>query len=38
VIDIIGGAVTFRLMQGHAPLNPRFAAALVSLVLSGISA
>jgi AcrR family transcriptional regulator len=34
-IDVIGGAVTFRLLQGHAPLSPRFANALVSLVLSG---
>jgi AcrR family transcriptional regulator len=35
VIDTIGGATTFRLLQGHAPLNARFAEALVSLVLSG---
>jgi hypothetical protein len=35
VIDAIGGAVTFRLLQGHAPLSPRFTAALVELVLSG---
>lgn len=35
VIDVIGGATTFRLLQGHAPLNARFAAALVALVLSG---
>ena len=36
VIDTLGGATTFRLMQGHAPLNPKFTGALVSLVLSGI--
>jgi AcrR family transcriptional regulator len=36
VIDTLGGATTFRLMQGHAPLNPRFSDRLVSLVLSGI--
>jgi AcrR family transcriptional regulator len=35
VIDAIGGAVTFRLLQGHAPLSARFTAALVELVLSG---
>jgi AcrR family transcriptional regulator len=35
VIDAIGGAVTFRLMQGHAPLTTRFTAALVDLVLAG---
>ena len=35
VIDAIGGATTFRLLQGHAPLNARFADALVSLVLQG---
>lgn len=35
VIDTLGGAVTFRLLQGHAPLNEHFAGALVSLVLSG---
>ena len=35
VIDLLGGATTFRLLQGHAPLNARFADALVSLVLSG---
>jgi AcrR family transcriptional regulator len=35
VIDAIGGAVTFRLLQGHAPLNARFTGALVDLVLSG---
>jgi hypothetical protein len=35
VIDALGGAVTFRLLQGHAPLTKKFADALVDLVLSG---
>jgi AcrR family transcriptional regulator len=35
VIDALGGAVTFRLLQGHAPLNTKFTAALVNLVLGG---
>ena len=35
VIDVIGGATTFRLLQGHAPLNAKFADALVALVLRG---
>lgn len=35
VIDTLGGAVTFRLLQGHAPLTTKFAGALVTLVLSG---
>ena len=35
VIDTLGGATTFRLLQGHAPLNARFADALVALVLRG---
>ena len=35
VIDIIGGATTFRLLQGHAPLNRKFADSLVALVLTG---
>ncbi|HEV2688538.1 MAG TPA: TetR-like C-terminal domain-containing protein [Bryobacteraceae bacterium] len=35
VIDALGGATTFRLLQGHASLTPKFAAALVALVLSG---
>ena len=34
-IDLIGGATTFRLLQGHAPLNARFAEGLVALVLEG---
>ena len=38
VIDALGGATTFRLLQGHAPLSRKFADALVSLVLSGCSA
>jgi AcrR family transcriptional regulator len=35
VIDALGGAVTFRLLQGHAPLTRTFTGALVDLVLSG---
>jgi AcrR family transcriptional regulator len=35
VIDVIGGATTFRLLQGHAPLDRRFAESLVDLVLAG---
>jgi AcrR family transcriptional regulator len=35
VIDALGGATTFRLLQGHAPLTTKFADALVTLVLSG---
>lgn len=35
VIDVLGGATTFRLLQGHAPLSRKFADALVTLVLSG---
>ena len=35
VIDALGGATTFRLLQGHAPLSRQFANALVTLVLSG---
>ena len=38
VIDALGGAVTFRLLQGHAPLTKKFTAALVALVLHGCSA
>jgi len=38
VIDALGGAVTFRLMQGHAPLSAEFADALVTLVLFGCKA
>jgi AcrR family transcriptional regulator len=35
VIDALGGAATFRLLQRHAPLSRKFADALVTLVLSG---
>jgi AcrR family transcriptional regulator len=35
VIDALGGAVTFRLLQGHAPLTGKFTRALVELLLSG---
>ena len=35
VIDALGGAVTFRLLQGHAPLTKQFTDALVTLLLSG---
>lgn len=35
VIDALGGATTFRLLQGHAPLTPKFTHSLVSLILSG---
>jgi AcrR family transcriptional regulator len=38
VIDALGGAVTFRLLQGHAPLSRGFTRALVGLVLSGCRA
>ena len=38
VIDAIGGAVTFRLLQRHAPLSAAFTDALVELVLSGCRA
>jgi AcrR family transcriptional regulator len=35
VIDALGGAVTFRLLQGHAPLTTTFIKRLVALVLCG---
>ena len=35
IIDALGGAVTFRLMQGHAPLTRKFAEGLIALVLRG---
>ena len=35
VIDVIGGATTFRLLQGHAPLSKRFTDDLIGLVLTG---
>jgi len=38
VIDALGGAVTFRLLQGHAPLKRKSTDALVNLVLSGCKA
>jgi len=38
VIDAIGGAVTFRLLQRHAPLSAAFTDALVDLVLDGCRA
>lgn len=38
VIDVIGGATTFRLLQRHAPLNKKFTSDLVDLVLSGCRA
>src|SRR5205807_355893 len=36
-IDALGGAVTFRLLQGHAPLTTKFTNALVKLLLAGCS-
>src|SRR5947209_1272101 len=36
-IDALGGAVTFRLLQGHAPLTTRFTNALIRLLLEGCS-
>lgn len=38
VIDALGGAATFRLLQGHAPLTAEFADGLVRLVLDGCRA
>jgi AcrR family transcriptional regulator len=35
IIDALGGAVTFRLLQGHAPLNAKFTNSLVDLLLRG---
>jgi AcrR family transcriptional regulator len=35
VIDALGGAITFRLLQGHAPISRDFTHSLVDLVLSG---
>ena len=35
LIDVIGGATTFRLLQGHAPLDAAFIRSLVALVLRG---
>ncbi len=36
-IDALGGAVTFRLLQGHAPLTTKFTNALIMLLLTGCS-
>lgn len=36
-IDALGGAVTFRLLQGHAPLTASFANSLIRLLLAGCS-
>lgn len=38
LIDALGGAVTFRLLQGHAPLTTQFTNALVTLLLEGCGA
>lgn len=35
IIDALGGATIFRLLQSHAPLTPQFADAIVDLVLQG---
>lgn len=35
VIDVIGGATMFRLLQRHAPLTTAFSDSLVDLVLAG---
>lgn len=35
VIDAIGGATMFRLLQRHAPLSKQFTSDLVDLVLTG---
>jgi AcrR family transcriptional regulator len=35
IIDALGGAVTFRLLQGHAPLSKKFTEGLVALILNG---
>jgi AcrR family transcriptional regulator len=37
-IDALGGATTFRLLQGHAPLTAKFANALIKLLLHGCAA
>ena len=34
-IDALGGAVTFRLLQGHAPLTAAFSRELIALLLAG---
>lgn len=38
VIDALGGAVTFRLLQGHQPLSANIAAKLARLVVAGCGA
>lgn len=38
VIDALGGAITFRLLQGHAPITQKFTDALVDLILTGCRA
>jgi AcrR family transcriptional regulator len=38
VIDALGGAVTFRLLQGHAPLSTSFKNGLIRLLLVGCGA
>ena len=35
VIDVIGGATMFRLLQRHAPLSKKFTSDLVDLILAG---
>lgn len=35
VIDALGGAITFRLLQGHAPIDQKFTNSLIDLVLGG---
>ena len=37
-IDALGGAFTFRLLQGHAPLTTEFTDALIALLLGGCRA
>lgn len=37
VIDALGGAITFRLLQGHAPINQDFTDRLIDLILRGCS-
>ena len=34
-IDALGGAVTFRFLQGHAPINRQFTDRLIDLLLCG---
>jgi AcrR family transcriptional regulator len=35
VMDAVGGAIAFRLLQGHAPISRRFTDAIIDLVLFG---